>query len=426
MSFNTCAKDNSPRRRQIIAEIVSTEQRYVQGLSELIDIYVEPALAPAHRDNGNPVVPLSEHRAVFGTVEALLQFHSTVFLPTLISAAGPIVDSESAAQLSDEQTAAAAEQVADVFSMHAAFFKMYSSYINNCDAAQTRIAGWTQTATSGAASMTIRRTWSHGALRAMRVLSAQQNSLHHPQTHQIVESRPLSVSQKKRIKLFLQQCRSHPNHSQLNLEAYLLLPVQRIPRYRLLLQDLVRATDTRKLRNSNALSRALLHISHIASGVNRSKMEHEQGQKLLTWQYRIQASIEGTLVQPYRHLLKDGQVRFKGIEILDDVHSDEIKGVLSPPRLNTSMVRLRNSTQDLLMNMILCNDVVVLCIDAPKGKHPNDQVLLHAMLKLVEPAQIINEVQLKLVDQAGTVFLAVGSNKEALEWKCAFDLHYSH
>ena len=44
----------------------------------------------------------------------------------------------------------------------------------------------------------------------------------------------LSSSQRKRIKQFLKRSRLNPKHSQLNLESYLLLPVQRIPRYRML------------------------------------------------------------------------------------------------------------------------------------------------------------------------------------------------
>lgn len=49
---------------------------------------------------------------------------------------------------------------------------------------------------------------------------------------------PLTSSQRKRIKAYLKRCRVNPRHSQLNLEGYLLLPVQRIPRYRLLVSDL--------------------------------------------------------------------------------------------------------------------------------------------------------------------------------------------
>lgn len=44
----------------------------------------------------------------------------------------------------------------------------------------------------------------------------------------------LTSGQRKRIKQFLKRCRMNPRHSQLNMEGYLLLPVQRIPRYRLL------------------------------------------------------------------------------------------------------------------------------------------------------------------------------------------------
>src|SRR3954467_6620872 len=47
----------------------------------------------------------------------------------------------------------------------------------------------------------------------------------------------------KKAKVFLQQCRLNPNHSQLNIQGYLLLPVQRIPRYKMLLEDLLKHTD---------------------------------------------------------------------------------------------------------------------------------------------------------------------------------------
>jgi RhoGEF domain len=46
----------------------------------------------------------------------------------------------------------------------------------------------------------------------------------------------LTTGQRKRIKSYLKRCRMNPRHSQLNLEGYLLLPVQRIPRYRLLVR----------------------------------------------------------------------------------------------------------------------------------------------------------------------------------------------
>lgn len=45
---------------------------------------------------------------------------------------------------------------------------------------------------------------------------------------------PLTSGQRKRIKTFLKRAKMHPQHSQINLETYILLAVQRIPRYKLL------------------------------------------------------------------------------------------------------------------------------------------------------------------------------------------------
>ena len=46
----------------------------------------------------------------------------------------------------------------------------------------------------------------------------------------------LTTGQRRRIKAYLKRCRLNPRHTQLNLEGYLLLPVQRVPRYKLLVR----------------------------------------------------------------------------------------------------------------------------------------------------------------------------------------------
>ncbi|KAI9333043.1 hypothetical protein DFJ73DRAFT_607473, partial [Zopfochytrium polystomum] len=38
----------------------------------------------------------------------------------------------------------------------------------------------------------------------------------------------------RRLRNFLKAAKSHPAHSQISLQAYLILPVQRLPRYKLL------------------------------------------------------------------------------------------------------------------------------------------------------------------------------------------------
>jgi hypothetical protein len=132
----------------------------------------------------------------------------------------------------------------------------------------------------------------------------------------------LTTAQKKRIKTFLKRCRSNPRHSQLNLEGYLLLPVQRIPRYRLLvrnfplsstcfiwglivnfplqLEDLARHTPPRNTVFEDPLEVASRDITALATNMNEGKRESESRRKLLNWQSKIRGKFPSPLVQPHR------------------------------------------------------------------------------------------------------------------------------
>lgn len=110
----------------------------------------------------------------------------------------------------------------------------------------------------------------------------------------------LSANQRKRIKAYLKRCRVHPRHSQLNLEGYLLLPIQRIPRYRLLLEELVRATPPKPNTYDDPLDRALVEISSLATNMNEGKRDAEWRKKLVQWQTRIRGKFPSPLVQPHR------------------------------------------------------------------------------------------------------------------------------
>lgn len=113
-------------------------------------------------------------------------------------------------------------------------------------------------------------------------------------------SAALSTNQRKRIKTYLKRCRVHPRHSQLNLEGYLLLPIQRIPRYRLLLEELVRATPPKPNTYDDPLDRALNEISSLATNMNEGKRDAEWRKKLVQWQSRIRGKFPSPLVQPHR------------------------------------------------------------------------------------------------------------------------------
>jgi hypothetical protein len=95
-----------------------------------VDIYIKPAAAAVSNLTGpkqETVVPAPERKVVFGGVEALFQFHQASFLPALERAAAPLFRGalDPDGRLSLDVTMA----VANAFLNHAAFMKMYSTYI---------------------------------------------------------------------------------------------------------------------------------------------------------------------------------------------------------------------------------------------------------------------------------------------------------
>lgn len=211
--------------------------------------------------------------------EAIRDFHKSIFMPDLRAA---IAD--------DSDSNAVAENVARVFIRHADVLKIYSSYVNAFDSALARLSGW--------------RTVGSSILPLVNGSKSPIPGSPDP------SASGMSTSQRKRIKAFLKRCRMSPRHSQISLESYLLLPVQRIPRYRLLLETLVSSAPvlTSPPRANPILEEALELVSAVASAMNESKREQEGRDQLLYWQQRIGQKFRSPLVQPHRSLVKSGQM----------------------------------------------------------------------------------------------------------------------
>jgi hypothetical protein len=113
-----------------------TERTYVKGLQELVDIYVKAASVPVNSltsaTSKETVVPVVERKIVFGSIDPLFSFHKESFLPALEAAAAPILTSAAALQDADadgQLSLSVAKAVGGTFARHAAFMKMYSTYI---------------------------------------------------------------------------------------------------------------------------------------------------------------------------------------------------------------------------------------------------------------------------------------------------------
>ncbi|KAL7719233.1 Rho/RAC guanine nucleotide exchange factor [Entamoeba marina] len=91
----------------------------------------------------------------------------------------------------------------------------------------------------------------------------------------------------------------------LNLRAYLITPVQRLPRYKLLLEDLIRNTEEDHC-DYERLKNALEKVKSINVTVNKSVDVHARQEKLV----EISKKIKGydQLIQPTRYYIHDGEL----------------------------------------------------------------------------------------------------------------------
>lgn len=158
------------------------------------------------------------------------------------------------------------DAVAAVFEENVDFMKMYFEYINNFDEAVRIVEKW--------------QTKEDGNSAGSRFLKARAQD---------------------------------ERHSQLNLLGYLLLPVQRVPRYKLLLADLVASTNAPSTR----LRAGYEKIECLARDINDRKAEMEGRKRLVQLErtvvcppgvmeeYEGRLSSTSKFVDPARRLVKE-------------------------------------------------------------------------------------------------------------------------
>ncbi|KIJ47780.1 hypothetical protein M422DRAFT_45549 [Sphaerobolus stellatus SS14] len=423
-------KDDKARRAALIKEIVETERTYAQGLQELIDIYVKPAsqlvntIGNAVAGTKETVIPSAERKIVFNGVDSLHSFHSQSFLPALEKATRPLMMelARPDADISGDVSMAAALAVANVFVSHAAFMRMYSTYVNNFDNAVARLKTWAHDPRrSPGAVLSPSSSTAHLAGMVMSVVNV-------PTPEDPISSSGLPTitsSQRKRIKQFLKRARLNPKHSQINLESYLLLPVQRIPRYRLLLEELVRCTPPKLDMPDGPIDRALSEIASLANNMNEGKRESESRRRLVQWQSRIKGKFPSPLVQPHRRLIMDGPLNLRRVVRKSSMAFDVINPEGTTMSLQVDCLAPEDTPRSLVG--VLCNDLLVLCKDPSEGKDKNGPVDLWAVLRmqtLPTPASISNG-NLRVVDNKAILYFDVPSisSADALTWCRAINMN---
>ncbi|KNE56373.1 hypothetical protein AMAG_02186 [Allomyces macrogynus ATCC 38327] len=216
------------KRKNIIAEILATEDTYIAELAYLVEHYVKQM-------EERQILSAEEVKGLFSNVESILKFHRDFLVGAM---------------------RANQDRLGRVFAQHSAYLKMYSVFINAYDQAMVDLSKW--------------------------------------------------LAKRKKVRQFCDTAAQDPAHHQINLQAYLMLPIQRIPRYRLLLQSLLKHTPEDHADYAD-LTRALAEIEAIAKKINERKRLQEDTAKLIALQARIKGR-PGPLVTPHRRLLLEGSL----------------------------------------------------------------------------------------------------------------------
>jgi hypothetical protein len=159
------------------------------------------------------------------------------------------------------------QKIGDVFLEETKFIKLYTYYVNNFNASCTTLQ----------------------SCRATNVL----------------------------FQRFVEEAEKEDAMKGLALESYLIMPVQRIPRYVLLFQDLLNATD-KSHPDYNNIEGALTRVKNFADYINKSKRNSENREQIKAIQQRVQHC--DLLYQEGLEYIKDDFLRLKMKKKLRDVH----------------------------------------------------------------------------------------------------------
>lgn len=103
---------------------------------------------------------------------------------------------------------------------------------------------------------------------------------------------------------FVTQCMQKHENLQ-DLRAYLIMPIQRIPRYRLLLEDLAKSTPQNH-PDYEGVTKSLDKVLVIAKEVDQAIIEHKNRARLLQIQKKFLENVQ--IIEAGRYLIKEGEL----------------------------------------------------------------------------------------------------------------------
>lgn len=255
-----------PRRQRVAMELLASEQRYVAGLRILDRFYYRPMLA--HASGSTPIVSRATLNAVFANFVDILQLSTELLLrleERLGDPGAPLHDDGSLRGCVAEWDAER-DVLGDLLLPIAPFLKMYKLFVNNFSSALQSIE--------------------EEARRNARFAAFLR------QAESSVDVAAARGDEQARVA------------AGLSLQAQLLAIVQRVPRYRLLLRELVACTPVAH-RDYAALHTTYDVVDATARSIDEHLAEHELVLATLDLQRHL-VGLREPLVVPGRRLVMHG------------------------------------------------------------------------------------------------------------------------
>jgi len=235
-----------------VKELMTSEESYVSALQTAVDVFYLP-LNTVGLKMTPPWLDAEEISILFSNVQSLLELNSEFLHKVQSRVHG----------LEEQKRTPPLIPVADLVLSFLPFFKLYSLYVNNHE-------------------------------RAVNFLS---------------RTVPKREKQYEPFLQFLDRCYKDPRCKNLDLQSFLIQPVQRIPRYQLLVSEILKNidktdSDAEVVAERDALNRALATIRTVASAINTALQVQANNARIYDIQERFIRDV--VFLSPGRRLVKQG------------------------------------------------------------------------------------------------------------------------
>jgi len=239
------ATHKAEKRTKVINDILQTEKNYVLLLSLLIKKFLNPLQASAKSQR--PILTIEKIKSIFSVVEVIYNYHQLLF---------ESLESRIKRWLADHMLTPLV--IGDIFVRMTDYMSCYSSYINNYN-------------------------------NSLGTITEQKKS-------------------NSAFVQFLKGVESDPDVRNQELESFVITPVQQLPRYVMLLSDLLKNTAEDHADYPTLLT-AVEKLRKLTTFVNEQKREVEDASAIVNIQQNIRGKFPSLLV-PYRRFLKEGYLNF--------------------------------------------------------------------------------------------------------------------